>query len=121
MLAGLHLDSYAARGLSAVESLGFSLRDGTNKIVGGLIVDISYGCLILRRLWVDPAWRRLGWGRRLVTRAESLAKEKGCSFALADVMDWEEIPFFQKLGYKVEEQLAGFQAEARMFRTRKTL
>lgn len=121
LLVGLHLDAYAARGLNAIESIGFSLVDGTNRIVGGLVIDIAYGSLFLRRLWVEPSWRRLGWGRKLILRAESLAKEKGCAFALAHVMDWEDVPFFQKLGYSIESQVSGFQSDARMFRIRKEL
>lgn len=119
LLTGLHLDAYAVRGLNVVDVFGFSLRDGANKMVGGLLVDLAYGCCIVRRLWVDPAWRRLGWGRKLMIRAESLAKEKGCTFALADVMDWEDLPFFQKLGYTIEGQVSGFMSGARMFRIRK--
>jgi GNAT superfamily N-acetyltransferase len=121
LITGLHLDAYAARGLSAVDTIGFSLVDGTNKIVGGVIIDLAYGCLIIKRLWIDPVWRKLGWGRKLMVRAESLGKEKGCAFALANVMEWEEIPFFQKLGYSIESQVSGFLSDARMYRIRKEL
>jgi RimJ/RimL family protein N-acetyltransferase/GNAT superfamily N-acetyltransferase/8-oxo-dGTP pyrophosphatase MutT (NUDIX family) len=121
ILTGLHLDAYAAKGLSAIEPIGLVLRDSANRIVGGLIFDLLYGCLFLRRLWVDPNWRRLGWGKKLILRAETIAREKGCHFALGLVMDWEDVGFFQKLGFFVESQHAGFQHNSRQFRFRKEL
>lgn len=121
LLVGHHLDAYAAKGLPMIEPLGLILRDSANRIVGGLSVDIAYGCLYLRRLWVDPNWRRVGWGRKLVIRAESIAREKGCTFAITHVMDWEETPFFQKLGYVVESLSSGYQNSSRQFRFRKEL
>jgi GNAT superfamily N-acetyltransferase len=121
LLVGHHLDAYAAKGLSMIEPLGLILRDSANRIVGGLTVDIAYGCLYLRRLWVDPNWRRVGWGKKLVMRAESIALERGCTFAVGHVMDWEDIPFFQKTGYSIESYSDGYQNSSRQFRFRKEL
>lgn len=121
LLTGIHLDAYAARGFGIEESIGLSLRDGTNKIVGGLVFECRYNCLHLRRLWVDPEWRRLGWGKKLMLRAESMAQEKSCSFAMGIVMDWEDVAFFQKLGYAIEGTIQGFEGGSRGLRIRKEL
>jgi ADP-ribose pyrophosphatase YjhB (NUDIX family)/GNAT superfamily N-acetyltransferase len=121
LLVGHHLDAYAAKGLPMIDPIGLILRDSTNRIVGGVTADIIYGCLFFRRLWVDPSWRRLGWGKKLMARAESIGREKGCFFAIGNVMDWEDTPFFQKLGYCIESQHTGFQNGSRQFRFRKKL
>jgi GNAT superfamily N-acetyltransferase len=121
LLVGHHLDAYAAKGLTLIDPIGLILRDSTNRIVGGLTADIAYGCLRIRRIWVDPNWRRVGWGKKLMARVESIGREKGCTFAISNVMDWEDIPFFQKMGYVIESQHTGYQNGSRQFRFRKEL
>jgi ADP-ribose pyrophosphatase YjhB (NUDIX family)/GNAT superfamily N-acetyltransferase len=121
LLIGHHLDAYSAKGLSMVDPIGLILRDSSNRIVGGLSADMAYGCIFIRRIWVDPNWRRVGWGKKLMARAESIAMEKGCTFAIGNVMDWEDIPFFQKIGYSIESQHTGYQNASRQFRFRKEL
>jgi N-acetylglutamate synthase-like GNAT family acetyltransferase/8-oxo-dGTP pyrophosphatase MutT (NUDIX family) len=121
LLIGHHLDAYAAKGLPMIDPIGLVLRDSANRIVGGLCADMAYGCLYIRRIWVDPNWRRVGWGKKLMARVESIAREKGCTFAVGNVMDWEDIPFFQKLGYSIENQHTGYQGASRQFRFRKEL
>jgi 8-oxo-dGTP pyrophosphatase MutT (NUDIX family)/GNAT superfamily N-acetyltransferase len=121
LLVGHHLDAYAAKGLSMIEPIGLILRNSANRIVGGLTAELAYGCLSICRIWVDPAWRLSGWGRKLIARAESIARERGCDFATTFVMDWEYLPFFQKLGYIIEGQYTGYQNASRQFRFRKSL
>jgi GNAT superfamily N-acetyltransferase/ADP-ribose pyrophosphatase YjhB (NUDIX family) len=121
LLVGHHLDAYAAKGLAMIEPIGLILRNSANRIVGGLTAELAYGCLRIRRIWVDPAWRLSGWGRKLIARAESIARERGCDFATTFVMDWEYLPFFQKLGYIIEGQYTGYQNASRQFRFRKSL
>lgn len=121
LVVGHHLDAYAAKGLPMIEPMGLILRDSSNRIVGGLTADLAYGCLSFRRIWVDPSWRNSGWGKKLIARAESIARERGCTFAVAAVMDWESLPFFQKLGYIIEGQYTGYQNASRQFRFRKPL
>ena len=121
LLVGHHLDAYAAKGLAMIEPIGLVLRNSANRIVGGLVAELAYGCLSIRRIWVDPAWRLSGWGRKLIARAESIARERGCDFAATCVMDWEYLPFFQKLGYIIEGQYTGYQNASRQFRFRKSL
>ena len=121
LLVGHHLDAYAAKGLAMIEPLGLILRNSANRIVGGLTAELAYGCLSICRIWVDPAWRLSGWGKKLIARAESIARERGCDFATTFVMDWEYLPFFQKLGYIIEGQYTGYQNASRQFRFRKSL
>jgi GNAT superfamily N-acetyltransferase/ADP-ribose pyrophosphatase YjhB (NUDIX family) len=121
LLVGHHLDAYAAKGLPMIETFGLVLRDSANRIVGGMSAEMAYGSLFIRRLWVDPNWRRAGWGKKLIARAESLARERGMEFVTGLVMDWEFISFFQKLGYTIDSQHTGYQNASRQFRLRKSL
>lgn len=52
-------------------------------------------------LAVHPDWRRCGFGRRLMERAEWLLRIEGCPKVSLQVRDWndEVIAFYQRLGY----------------------
>ena len=36
-------------------------------------------------------------------------ENRGCTFATVNTMDWEALPFYQKLGYEVECIRDGFE------------
>lgn len=53
--------------------------------------------------------------------AEKIGRERLCTFAAVDTMDWEALPFYEKLGYSVEFVRKGFENESKMFMLRKNL
>ena len=55
-------------------------------------------------LAVEPAWRRHGFGRRLMARAEELLRQEGCPKVnlLVRQTNAEVIAFYERLGFKVE-------------------
>jgi len=115
LLSGIHLDAYAAKGYSMIEPIGIVLRDGSSRIVGGIIADIEYGVLSIRRAWVNQDWRRAGWGKRMLARIEQIAREKSSLCIFATAMDWEDISFFQQSGYRIESQQTGFANSSRRY------
>jgi GNAT superfamily N-acetyltransferase len=50
-------------------------------LVGGLIGETVWGWLSIRLLWVDPAHRGAGHGRRLLAAAEAEGGRRGCGTA----------------------------------------
>ena len=59
--------------------------------------------LYLEDLFVVPAWRGHGVGRRLLGHLASIAVERGCGRMEWCVLDWNEsaIGFYQRLGARV--------------------
>jgi GNAT superfamily N-acetyltransferase len=59
--------------------------------------------LYLEDLFVVPAWRGRGVGRRLLNHLASIAIERGCGRMEWCVLDWNEsaIGFYQRLGARV--------------------
>lgn len=49
--------------------------------------------------------RGKGIGLALITRAEEIAKDRGCKYAYADTMDYQAPTFYQKAGYHVAGKL----------------
>ncbi len=56
--------------------------------------------LYLEDLYVQPAYRRLGVGRALLTRLAALAVERGCGRMEWSVLDWNQSAwrFYESLG-----------------------
>jgi GNAT superfamily N-acetyltransferase len=60
-------------------------------------------CLYLEDLYVRPAHRAQGIGRRLLTHLAGLARQRGCGRFEWSVLDWnaQAIAFYEKLGATV--------------------
>jgi GNAT superfamily N-acetyltransferase len=62
------------------------------------------GTLLIFSMWVDPAWRRAGVGRSLISAVEAWASGWGATRAVLWVFGANEAAqrFYQRLGYGVE-------------------
>lgn len=84
------------------------LRDGAGEIVGGLIASTYWGWLDLDTLWVAEGLRRHGYGRTLLRMAETEARARGCVHALLTTYSFQARGFYEKEGYRVVGELAGY-------------
>lgn len=55
------------------------------------------------------------------TSSEKIARERKCTFATVNTMDWEALPFYQKLGYSIEFVREGYDKASKMYLLRKEL
>jgi GNAT superfamily N-acetyltransferase len=75
-------------------------------IVAGLHVRIAASLAHIEALYVLPAQRKRGWGRRLLERAEALANYYNCHKMTVEVFeDHPAQAFFEHCGYKPEALL----------------
>jgi GNAT superfamily N-acetyltransferase len=63
------------------------------------------GCLEVGVLWLDAPLRRLGYGSRLLRRAEADARAAGCARVELHTFSFQARPFYEKQGYRVFGQL----------------
>ena len=56
-----------------------------------------------------------------MANAEQIGRERNCSFACVNTMEWEAREFYEKLGYSVEFTREGFHQNAKLFYLRKLL
>jgi GNAT superfamily N-acetyltransferase len=75
------------------------LRDEEGRAVGGLEAYTTIRIMALEALWIDPRYRRQGYGRELLTRAERIAKEHGCISVSSHCLSFQAPEFFRRLGY----------------------
>ena len=97
------------------------IKDQKGNVLGGASGTLFYGSLYVDTLWIDKNLRHQGWGTKLMHEAEKAGKEHGALFATLNTMDWEALPFYQKLGYSVEFTRKGYEKDSKMFMLRKNL
>lgn len=85
--------------------LFLSMRDSSKDLVGGVIAATVWNWVIIDSLWVREDFRGQGHGSRLLTRAEEIARGRGCTHARLDTFDYQARRFYERLGYSVYAQL----------------
>lgn len=111
----------AKKGMSPIVPFAFFVKDPSGQIVAGVKGSCLYGCLYVDSLWVDEGLRKQGWGTKLIHDCEKLGRERQCTFVSLTTMDWEALPFYQKLGYGTEFVREGYENGSKMLVLRKEL
>jgi GNAT superfamily N-acetyltransferase len=101
---------------SGFRRLAVFLRDEDGGLQGGLLGVTYWGWLYVETLWVAEEVRGQGWGTKLLAEGEAAALRRGCRRVHLDTMDFQALPFYQKLGYTVWGTLDDFiEGHARYF------
>ena len=74
-------------------------------IIGGLIGRTAYDWAVIELLYVPTDMRGIGTGQSLVTRAEELARDRGCVGIWLDSFGFQAPGFYQRLGYEIFGEL----------------
>jgi ribosomal protein S18 acetylase RimI-like enzyme len=114
-------EAHKAKQLSPIFPFSIFIKDQDENVKGGISGTIFYGSLYVDSLWVDKTIRHQGWGTQLMVAAEKVGKQQGAKFATLNTMDWEALPFYQKLGYSIEFTREGYEKNSKMFMLRKIL
>jgi ribosomal protein S18 acetylase RimI-like enzyme len=80
----------------------------TGEILGALVGEIRFAFLYIAVLYIAPALRRGGVGRRLMNEAEAEAARRGCKGVWVDSYSFQAPGFYQRLGYTVFGELADY-------------
>jgi ribosomal protein S18 acetylase RimI-like enzyme len=114
-------NAFQAKGLPPIRPFSIFIKDAKDKVVGGASGTILYGSLYIDSLWIAKTLRHQGWGTKLMNEAEKIGIENSALFVTLNTMDWEALPFYQKLGYSIEFTREGYAKDSKMFMLRKTL
>jgi GNAT superfamily N-acetyltransferase len=118
---GISEAAFHTKGLSPIRPFSIFIKDQNGRIFGGASGTLFYGSLYVDSLWIDQTLRHQGWGTKLMHEAEKMGREHGASFVTLNTMDWEALPFYQKLGYSTEFTREGYEKNSKMFMLRKNL
>ncbi|MGE3954461.1 MAG: GNAT family N-acetyltransferase [Parachlamydiales bacterium] len=117
----LNREAIAAKGVSPIRHFALLCRRADGALIGGATGVSLFGALYIDTLWVDPSLRGSGLGTRLIEGCEKIARERGCTFLYLQTMDWQALPFYQKVGYQIEFARHGFEKDSTMYLMRKGL
>lgn len=106
--AGLGASNEAAAPIHEVRPLSCFLRLAGGKVVGGAVGRTWGECCELQQLWVEPRYRRQGFGGRIVREFERHAAARGCRTFYLDTFSFQAPAFYRSLGYRPKMELHGF-------------
>ncbi|SDH23999.1 Acetyltransferase (GNAT) family protein [Paraburkholderia steynii] len=91
-----------------VRPLSVFIRDGEDRILGGLTAKTYWEYLEIQFLWIDESHRANGLASDLMTTAEKEAANRGCKHVFLDTLSFQALGFYEKLGYSEFGRLEGF-------------
>jgi GNAT superfamily N-acetyltransferase len=88
--------------VDAWTGLSHVLKDETGHVIAGINATLyCWNIMYVDILFVDPAHRGKGFGKRLLDAATSKAKSLGGYMAHLDTFDWQAREFYERQGYEV--------------------
>lgn len=121
LLQGVIQGAEDANGMSRIRSFAFFVKDAAGQVIAGAKGVSLYGSLYVDLLWVSQTLRNQGLGTKIMQACEKLAHERNCTFIALTTMNWEALPFYQKLGYEIEYVREGYEKNSKMYLLRKNL
>jgi ribosomal protein S18 acetylase RimI-like enzyme len=76
------------------------IKNHDGEIIGGINAGTTLGTMYTEEIWIDEKYRKQGYGKELMLKAEEIAKENGCISGQTWVLSFQAPGFFQKLGYE---------------------
>ena len=94
----LDAHNFAAVGRDDLREMTVRVDDGDLLLAG--LSGWTWGtCAGVGMVWVHEDARRDGWGSRLMTAAEDVARERGCRQLLVSSFTFQAPDFYRRLGY----------------------
>lgn len=90
------------------QGFSFALRDARGNVAGGIIGHTVWEWLHVETLWIEQELRGRGFGHQLLTRAEELAKQRGCTYSRLNTFEFEAREFYEAHGYYLHHQTNDF-------------
>lgn len=83
------------------QEVNLFLVDEEDQVLGGLIGEICWNWLEIHYLFVEEEFRSLGYGKKLMSEAENIARAKECEFVKVDTLSFQALDFYKKEGFEV--------------------
>jgi GNAT superfamily N-acetyltransferase len=88
--------------------LFIAVRDNGGSVVGGLVGATYLGWLQVQAVWISDELRGLGFGTELMQAAEEEAIRRGCPRVFLETLSFQALPFYEKRGYEIVNQIPDF-------------
>lgn len=89
------------------DPISFEIHDNDD-FVGAVVVQLFWGQLHIKYLFVEEKYRGQGLGRQLLKYALNFGKNHGCDFAFVETMSFQAPEFYRKMGFRIEFSREGY-------------
>ena len=114
--SGLIAYNVAKVGAPDYRRLVLSARDAAGRIIGGLTGELYWNALYIELLWLKESARGSGVGRRLMRRAEAIARRAGKELVYLNSYSFQAPGFYRKLGFRSFGRILNYpRGENRIF------
>jgi GNAT superfamily N-acetyltransferase len=97
---GLFAHRSAAMGYDATsQPLCLVHRDGSGRILGGLVGEVVLDWFYIEKFWLDDSLRGQGLGSRMLAQAEIAARQRGAVGVHLNTSSFQAPSFYQQHGY----------------------
>ena len=103
---GAYNDQFAAH--ERPQPLWLVVRDADGVVQAGLKGSTLWRWLYVDWLWIAEPFRRGGLGGRLLSQAEAVALERGCTGAYINTFTFQAPDFYPRHGYREVGRIEGF-------------
>lgn len=77
------------------------LKDDEDRVCGGILGETCWNWLEIQYLFIEPQYRGQGYGKKLISEAVSIARQKQCEFMKVDTLSFQALDFYKKEGFEV--------------------
>ncbi len=76
-------------------------KNDSGAIIGGLLAQHYWDCMLIDILWVHEAYRNHGLGRALMVEIQDIARQRKIHLIHLDTHDFQAPLFYEKLGFVI--------------------
>ena len=84
------------------ETTSFTIKNELSQIVSSLYAYEVWGALHIEYVWTHENYRNRGYSTKLFEAACEYGKQRGCTFAYLETMDYLALDFYLKRGFEIE-------------------
>lgn len=102
------------------EPVSFEIFNG-EEFVGAIVVQLFWGQLHIKYLFVEENYRGQGIARQLMSHAFEFGRLRACHFAFVETMSFQAPDFYKKMGFTIEFSRSGYDKNTTFHYLRKNL
>lgn len=103
------------------EEEAFIANDESGSFVGVVIVELFWGALHVKYVFVEEEYRNRGVATKLMEQALAYGRDNQCPFAFVETMNFQALGFYQKMGFELEFTRPGYKHSTSYHYLRKNL
>ncbi len=121
LIQSLKAFNSAVVGSADHRALAVLVQDGKGAVLGGLMGETAWGWLRIHLFHLPDGLRGAGQGNRIIALAEAEAITRGCGNARVETASFQARGFYEKNGYTVFGDIAGYPNGHRLLFLQKSL